>query len=48
MVIKSLLIRIIIKSLLWIREKEVKIIGFHKSTDELLRAINGYLCNMHN
>jgi hypothetical protein len=29
-------------------EREVKIIGFHKSTDEVLRAINGHLFNMHN
>jgi hypothetical protein len=30
------------------KEKEVKIIDFHKSTDEILRTINGYVCNMHN
>ena len=48
MIIKSLLIRIIIKLVLWIRGKEVKIIDFHKSINEVLRAINGHVFIMHN
>jgi hypothetical protein len=34
--------------LLSIREREVKIINLHKSTDEVFRNINGHLFNMHN
>ena len=48
MVIECLLIFIIIKLLLSIKEKEVETIDFHKSTDQVLRAINWHLCNMNN
>jgi hypothetical protein len=30
------------------KDKLKKVIDFHKSTDEVLRAIDGHLCNMHN
>jgi hypothetical protein len=29
-----------------IREREVEVIDFHKTTDEVLRRINGHLCNI--
>ena len=48
MLIQCLLIFIIIKLLLSIKEKEVETIDFHKSTDKELRAINWYLCSMNN
>ncbi len=29
-------------------EREVNVIDFNKSTDEVLKAFNGHLCYMHN